>query len=185
MLCWITVSMLCRQKQDKHDLAVSNPIRYPYLRDWVGSMWNYIQLRDQLIKQKQVITEIEKFSLTQIYNLIVDKKNKIREDYDAASELRPYWINYPPDDRGRQPRGDQIPWIEVGEHAVGDNIVSTLHELGQVRFEGIPAGPDLRFTLRSDELKNLSNGLIDGYWSMTDVKSVGPRDDFDHVVSES
>lgn len=145
-------------------------------------MEQYIKIRKFLVDNKQIITEIEQSATDQLYQLIVQNKSNIENDYNCASDLRPFWLNYPPDDRGRQPRGDQIPWIEVGEHAVGDNVISNIHHLGEVRFQGIPAGPDIRYTVINDQIKRISNGFIDGYWSMTDVKSVGPRDNFDHAV---
>jgi hypothetical protein len=145
-------------------------------------MDQYLELRSNLDADLDIVKNIEKHALTQLYNLINKYKQQIKEDYDSASELRPYWVNYPPDDRGRQPRGDQIPWIEVGEHSVGDNIIFNLKELGSVRFPGLPAGPDIRYTVVSDEISSISSGLLDGYWSMTDIKSVGPRDNYEHAV---
>ena len=71
----------------------------------------------------------------------------------------------------------------MGEHAIGDNVISKIDELeGKVKFHGLPAGPDIRYTVFSKGVKEISNNLLDGYWSMTDIKSVGPRDNYDHAV---
>lgn len=145
-------------------------------------MHQYTQTRRTLLSNLNVVSAVEHYATASLCALLSKYVSQIRRDYDEASSLRPYWVNYPPDDRGRAPRGDQIPWIEVGEHAVGDNLISRIHELGDVRFEGLPAGPDIRFTLRSDEVRELSEGVLDGVWFMVDVKSVGPRDNFEHAV---
>lgn len=142
----------------------------------------YQDARDYLLGNKNSIGKIEKEALDSLISLLQKYSVQIKSDYDLASDLVPFWRNYPPDDRGRQPRGDQIPWIEVGEHSVGDNLISRIHELGDVKFEGIPAGPDIRYTVRSDGVQQLTGGRLSGYWSMTDIKSVGPRDNFNHAV---
>lgn len=142
----------------------------------------YEQKRSQLIAAKSLIESIEELATHQLFAQINKHKNTIKHDYDLASTLLPFWKNYPPDDRGRQPRKDQIPWIEVGEHCVGDNLLRNIGELGEVGFPGLPAGPDLRYTVSSDDITRKTDGILDGYWSMTDIKSVGPRDNFDHAV---
>ena len=122
----------------------------------------YTQTRNQLLACPSIITSVEHYATNSLYDLISKYKDEIEHDYNSASDLAPYWKNYPPDDRGRQPRGDQVPWIEVGEHAVGDNLLSHINELGAVKFPGIPAGPDIRYTVSSSDIADMSDNLIQG-----------------------
>ena len=142
----------------------------------------YNQTRNYLKQNRQVIEQAEKYITGSIFDVLNNIKNRIKNDYDAASSLRPFWKNYPPDDRGRQPRGDQIPWIEVGEHSVGDNLIKELSIRGNIEFPGLPAGPDIRYIVTDPNISKMSNGHLDGYWSFLDIKSVGPRDNFPHTV---
>jgi len=89
---------------------------------------------------------------------------------------------YAPDERGRKPRGDQYPWIEVGEHAIGAKLGRLLSKDFLVRDTGLPTGPDQRFILAGDKISEITNGLTQMAWLMIDIKSVGPRDDFEHTV---
>lgn len=106
----------------------------------------------------------------------------MKDDYDAASTLFPFWQNYPPEERGRAPIGDQYPWIEVGEHSVGSRLGRELSKRFEVRDMGFPTGADQRFVLSSDKIAELTRGLTDSVWLLADIKSVGPRDDQDHAV---
>lgn len=130
---------------------------------------------EQLIALEQYLTE-------KIFQLLTTAKEEIARDYNEASFLFPFWQNYPPEERGRQPRGDQFPWIEVGEHAIGAKIARLLGTQFEIRDTGIPAGPDQRFVLTSPEIHQLTNGYTSSVWLFIDIKSVGPRDNFDHAV---
>jgi hypothetical protein len=109
-------------------------------------------------------------------------QEEIVRDFNEASFLRPFWENYPPDDRGRAPIGDQTPWIEVGEHAIGRKLGKMLSSEFSVEDPGLPTGADERFLIGSEKLKELSSGLFSYAWLFIDIKSVGPRDDQDHTV---
>jgi hypothetical protein len=50
-----------------------------------------------------------------------------------------------------------------------------------LREIGLPSGPDQRFLLRSQEIDRIL-GFTDALMVLIDVKSVGPRDDFEHTV---
>lgn len=128
------------------------------------------------------IIELERFFSEYFYDLINNNRLEIEEDYNEASYLYPFWENYPPDERGRQPIGDQYPWIEVGEHVLGGKIPRLMGEHFKIRDYGLPTGPDERFVVESDDISSITDGFINSCWLFIDIKSVGPRDDQDHTV---
>ncbi len=142
----------------------------------------YQDTRKQLISNPGILIQLEEYFAKTIEQLIIENLSEIAKDYNEASFLFPFWQNYPPDARGRQPRGDQYPWIEVGEHAVGDKLPRLLQKDFQIRDVGLPTGPDKRFVLSNDKILKLTNGLTSSAWLFLDIKSVGPRDDFEHTV---
>lgn len=66
---------------------------------------------------------LERFVLNDIKGFVSSKLREIVVDYNEASYLNPFWRNYPPEERGGQPIGDQFPWIEVGEHVFGPKLL--------------------------------------------------------------
>lgn len=142
----------------------------------------YSKARGLLAVNPQLLVGIEKYFADHMLNLIKENIHSIKSDYDEASYLYPFWENYPPDDRGRKPRGDQFPWIEVGESVVGEKIGRFLAKDFAIRDVGIPAGPDKRYVLQSKVISALTSDLTDSIWLFVDIKSVGPRDDFNHTV---
>lgn len=142
----------------------------------------YISAKKYFEKNHTILIEIEKYISSTLISIIINNILEIKNDYNEASYLFPFWKNYPPDDRGRQPIKDQYPWIEVGEHAIGAKISRLLVKDFIVRDHGLPAGPDQRFVLKNDFIKKISNGLTDSIWLFIDIKSVGPRDDQHHTV---
>lgn len=142
----------------------------------------YNQERAKLIKSPNCLIEAEKHFSELLLKLVQNNLASITEDYNEASYLYPFWQNYPPDDRGRQPRGDQFPWIEVGEHSIGAKLPRILESGGlKIKDTGIPAGPDQRFLVSSNKIKEIF-GFTEWVWLFIDIKSVGPRDNFDHAV---
>lgn len=142
----------------------------------------YNEARNFFISNPRSLIELEHYVTDTVNNAIVDNYEEIEQDYNEATYLNPFWANYPPDDRGRAPVGDQIPWIEVGEHAVGhklNRIISTEFRINEV---GLPSGADNRFTLSSTDIERITGGLTDKVFLFLDIKSVGPRDNFDHTV---
>jgi hypothetical protein len=142
----------------------------------------YNSARTSLKKGPQYIIAIEKYVTDVLAKRLGEAREEITRDFDEASHLRPFWENYPPDDRGRAPIGDQIPWIEVGEHAVGRKLGRLLSKDFTVEDPGLPTGADERFLLSSPEISRLTGGLLSHIWLFVDIKSVGPRDDQDHTV---
>jgi len=142
----------------------------------------YNEARQFFLSHPEVLENLEKYFSEKLYSLIEENIQDIVEDYNEASMLYPFWQNYPADERGRMPRGDQYPWIEVGEHAVGDKLTRLLGKDFKIKDTGLPTGPDKRFILKSEEIDRITNGYTDSVWLFVDIKSVGPRDDFDHAV---
>ena len=141
----------------------------------------YNEAREAFTKNPQYLIEIERFITSLILKTTDEFKEVMKRSYDEACYLYSFWKNYPPLDRGRSPRGDQIPWIEVGEHAIGANLARFLSQKVPTREIGLPCGTDQRFAVSNGEIKKIC-GLTDTVMLFLDVKSVGPRDDFDHTV---
>ena len=121
--------------------------------------------------------------MTMLVNEVIDRQYpEMEHDYNEASYLHAFWASCPPENRGRAPIGDQIPWIEVGEHAVGHKIARLLAQQFEIHEPGLPSGADNRVVLVSSDLLALTGGLTDRVFLFLDIKSVGPRDNFDHTV---
>jgi len=142
----------------------------------------YSEAREYFVKNPDLLIELEHFFTEYVKKLIITNWVAFARDYDEASYLYPFWQNYPPDERGRQPKGDQFPWIEVGEHAIGAKIPLLLTADFKVRDPGIPTGADLRFVVASETIAKITKGFTDSAWLTIEIKSVGPRDDADHTV---
>jgi hypothetical protein len=141
-----------------------------------------VKVRDLLVSNPNILINLERYVFDTLFSGVEELLSSIKADYNEASNLFPFWQNYPPDERGRKPRGDQFPWIEVGEHAVGDRIKDILEKQFLVRSIGLPSGPDERFVSTSDTIKEITNGITNSCWVFVDIKSAGPRDDHAHTV---
>ena len=142
----------------------------------------YTRAKNYLVKNPDVLIDLEHFFADYVQDLISSRWPAIERDYNEASYLFPFWQHYPPEDRGRKPKGDQYPWIEVGEHAIGGKLPSLLNNDFKVRDTGFPTGADLRFILTSERISELTNGFTNSVWLTIEIKSVGPRDDAPHAV---
>jgi len=97
--------------------------------------------------------------------------DSIYADFCQVTELRPFWVNYPPRQRGRAPSGTAVPWAEVGEKAISQNLVRAITlEDKSITFPGLPLGGDVRFAT-SDALIHF------------DVKLTGPNDNPNEIVA--
>jgi len=141
----------------------------------------YHDARTRFIREPKILVDLEHWLTDLVCETISETQDVLKRDYDEASYLYPFWQNYPPENRGRSPRGDQIPWIEVGEHAVGANLLKFVGAKVLVREVGLPSGPDQRFAITDDRIEEIC-GFTDSVMLFLDIKSVGPRDDFDHTV---
>lgn len=143
---------------------------------------NYILARNYFIKHPQILINIEHFITNIVNGIIALNYTEFERDYNEASYLHAFWANYPPYDRGRAPVGDQIPWIEVGEHAIGHKLTRLISADYSIREVGLPSGADNRFILYSNEISQITQGFTNCVFLFLDIKSVGPRDNFNHIV---
>lgn len=127
------------------------------------------------------LIEIERFVMDEIKHFINLQLPELKSDYDEASYLYSFWKNYPPLDRGRSPVGDQFPWIEVGEQVFGNKLSRYFAANFTIRDAGLPSGSDDRCIISSERIKQILK-ITDSVWIFIDIKSAGPRDDFDHAV---
>ena len=141
----------------------------------------YNRAKNYFYQNPNKLIFLEEFIRNAVKNVIEVNKDEIIRDYNEASFLQPFWGNYPPEDRGRQPVGDQIPWIEVGEHSVGHKISRLLSSQFSIREVGLPSGSDDRYVLTDSIIGELSD-FTNSVMLFIDVKSVGPRDDAEHIV---
>ena len=142
----------------------------------------YREARDFFIENPNTLIELERLLSEVVHTIIVSNLREFLTDYNEASTLFPFWQNYPPDDRGRMPIGDQFPWIEVGEQVFGNKLVRLLGNQFKIRDTGIPSGPDKRMVLSSSSISDACKGYTDSCFLFLEVKSVGPRDDQEHAV---
>lgn len=129
----------------------------------------------------QSLINIEQFIMNEISHFLDLQGPDIIRDYNEASYLYPFWQNYPPEDRGRSPRHDQFPWIEVGEKVFGSKLSRYFNSNFRVYDTGIPSGPDDRYVIQGSRIRSIL-GITDYAWVFIDIKSVGPRDNFFHAV---
>jgi hypothetical protein len=125
-----------------------------------------------LLDNGQSIIDLEKRYMDLLTNLLLDNAEQLRRDFNLSSQLRPFWASSQPQQRGRMPIGDSVPYIEVGETSLTANItrlISNSDDFVGVRFPGLPAGGDMRF-MTNDAFIHL------------DIKVTGPRDELEKVV---
>lgn len=95
----------------------------------------------------------------------------IYKDFSQAMELYPFWINYPPVQRGRAPRGTSIPWGEVGEKTISACLIRAISlKAPSITFPGLPLGGDIRFATQ------------DAFVHF-DLKLTGSNDNPDEIVA--
>jgi hypothetical protein len=141
----------------------------------------YNEVRTFFVNNAESLIQIEQFCMELLSNFMMKNHDEIQRDYNEASFLYPFWQNYPPEDRGRQPKGDQFPWIEVGEHVFCPKLSRFLASSFTIRDTGIPTGPDDRYIISGEKIHSILK-ITDALWLFIDIKSVGPRDDQDHAV---
>lgn len=143
---------------------------------------SYRTARNYFIQNYHQLINLEKYVLEEVFNSVRQNLAEIIADYNEASYLYPFWQNYPPEERGRQPIGDQYPWIEVAEHTIGDKLPRLLEGNFEISDVGLPTGSDVRLVISNPRISQITNDVTNSCWLFLEIKSVGPRDDQDHAV---
>ncbi|MCD9188501.1 MAG: BglI family type II restriction endonuclease [Pyrinomonadaceae bacterium] len=132
----------------------------------------YFSIRSKLISNELAhIVAVERQYMDFLVDVTLRAADSINTDFCQVTELMPFWVNYPPRQRGRAPSGASIPWSEVGEKAISQNLVRALTlEDTSITFPGLPLGGDIRFAT-NDALIHF------------DVKLTGPNDRADEIVA--
>ena len=124
---------------------------------------------------------VEQFATKEILHFLDLLLPEIVRDYNEASYLYPFWKNYPPCDRGRSPTGEQYPWIEVGEKVFAAKLAHYFAANFKTKDSGLPSGSDNRCVISSEKIRQILK-ITDAVWLFIDVKSAGPRDNYNHSV---
>ena len=91
-------------------------------------------------------------------------KNMYTDFNESAGDLLPFWLNYPPEQRGRNPKNEATPMLELGEKLTSSHLIHAVSNyFGDVTFPGLPTGGDVRFAT-SEALVHL------------DIKVSGPNE---------
>lgn len=131
----------------------------------------YHAIRRWLLAHSADILAYEQQYMGFLADAVLSAANNMYDDFQRASELIPFWINYSPSQRGRSPTGLAAPWSEVGQTTISSNLLRVVAQLDPtISFPGIPFGGDVRFGVRRALLH-------------VDVKSTGPNDVTDEVVA--
>lgn len=131
----------------------------------------YLAIRSELAIGPEKILQVEKAYMKSLLELLEETAGSISVDFtENANALTPFWKNYPPEQRGNQPTGQSVPWLDLGEKTVSEHVVSVLRrKFPDVSFPGLPTGGDIRFAT-GDVLIHL------------DIKLTGPNDNPDEIV---
>jgi len=130
----------------------------------INQFARYNKVRDYLINNPDKLIALEHFLTDEVESILISNLASIKKEYNEASYLFPFWENYPPDERGRAPKGDQYPWIEVGEHSVGIKLNRLLAHKFNVEDYGLPTGADQRLFLRSERINEILGIENCGAW---------------------
>lgn len=131
----------------------------------------YFEARNHLLKDTSAILKLEQAYMILLVEQLTSISAQIAQDFDDASKFIPFWINYPPLQRGRAPSGQSVPWQEVGETVIGAYAIRAISQnMPHIRHPGLPSGSDIRF---------MTNDAIIHF----DIKITGPNDRADEVVA--
>lgn len=131
----------------------------------------YYSVRNDLLDNSNSVALTEEEYTEKLTNAIRGITPRIISDFDQAIALKPFWTNYPPQQRGRAPTGESIPWLEVGEKVITPHVVISISSaIAGITYPGLPSGSDIRF-MTEDALIHL------------DIKITGPNDRADEIVA--
>lgn len=133
---------------------------------------DYMGFRSNLLQSNcATILALEKKYMQFLTKVVMRAAPSIEADFSGSTHLVPFWANYPPKQRGRQPKGTSTPWSEYGDKCITPNLVkSIVYYDKSVRFPGIPFGGDTRFA---------TNDAFVHF----DVKLTGPNDNPNEIVA--
>lgn len=141
-------------------------------------LWeNYNRVRSYFISDPDALILLECYITCLVNDIIGANYLEIEHDYNEASYLHPFWASYPPDGQGKAAAGEPIPWLEVGEHAVGHKLSRLIASDYQIAEIGLPTGADNRFVLYSDEISGITHEMTDCAFVHLTIKSAGPGAD--------
>lgn len=117
------------------------------------------------------VAQDERRYMNDLVSLVINSAPELARDFEESSEdLRPFWINYPPEQRGRASRGEGAPMLEYGEKVVSSHIISAVSRFyPDIRFAGLPTGGDIRY-------------MTNDAYVHFDVKITGPNEVDNEVV---
>lgn len=129
----------------------------------------YFEHRARL--KTDLLLKLERDYTAFLEQIVLNSAAEMHADFSRSRDLVPSWIAYPPKQRGRAPKGDSLPWSEVGEKSLSFNLLRAIAlQRNDVSFPGLPFGADVRFATK-DALIHF------------DVKLTGPRDNPDEIVA--
>lgn len=133
---------------------------------------SYFTTRSQLLRDyTSLIVALEQYYMDVLLNIVMSSIDEIYKDFGLAIELAPFWINYPPLQRGRAPRGTATPWGEVGEKTISSCLIRALSShIPSITFPGLPLGGHIRFA---------TNAAFVHF----DIKLTGPNDNPNEIVA--
>lgn len=133
---------------------------------------DYFAIRNDLLKEEQTaVLAVERKYMSTLLTLIEGIADDICQDFYNAVELRPFWVNYAPKQRGRAPTGTAIPWGDMGEKTIIARLGRAIERSNlQATHPGVPVGGDARLAT-TDALIHF------------DVKLTGPNDRADEIVA--
>ncbi len=131
----------------------------------------YFDARQEWLDKPDEIVRFERRYTDLLLDILLGRATDIDIDFSIRPrELLPFWINYPPEQRGRQPTGTATPMLELGEKTLSSHLIAEVYRrMPQVRFPGLPTGGDIRFATE------------DAYVHL-DIKLTGPNDNPNEIV---
>lgn len=131
----------------------------------------YYEWREALLADTQHLIERERYFAEVLARVIGGAAARIAHDFDQSHIFRPFWVNYPPLQRGRAPSGQSVPWQELGETSIGAHVIRAIGSaMPAATHPGLPSGADIRF-------------MIDDVLIHLDIKMTGPNDNPHEVVA--
>ena len=131
----------------------------------------YFRERDRLLANTGLIEAAEKQYMQHLLSIVESAVKEMHEDFtESAYALLPFWLNYPPEQRGNYASGKATPMLELGEKLTSSHLLRSISNyFDDVTFPGLPTGGDVRFATH-DALVHL------------DIKVSGPTESPNDLV---